>query len=446
MQVGTSNNVNPGGGTSFTSPGAHIGFMTYGPNHGWLGTLSPSLTTARIIAVGGTGVTYASAVLGGMTDDWTAMTGNVFLNENPATPTTFTARNGGRVDFDGVISGSGSVLVGNSIVEGDSTAAGIALNNNGTVVFAGINTYTGPTTVCGRETCTSTARSAPRARSPSARARPSADREPSRARSPFAGGILEAGQAGLGTLTLASSLTFNGPASIYFGGTLSDALGSPGLEISTANFLNTNGNPITINIANISSVGDYALIGYPSINPSGTNLFTLGTLPNRAVGTLAFNNGTGELDLDVTSLASYILWTGTASSSWDTTTTNWTIPGGQPTQYIDSPGDSVRFDDTAGTNNSVTINGADVHPANVNFANNNVTYTVSGTNAIADVTTGHTALQLTGTGTVILLNTNTFTGPTSIGRGYAAVGQRRGRQRRLHFHHQRHYRQRGPGL
>ncbi len=396
MQVGTSNNVNPGGGTSFTSPGAHIGFMTYGPNHGWLGTLSPSLTTARIIAVGGTGVTYASAVLGGMTDDWTAMNGNVSLNENPATPTTFTARNGGRVDFGGVISGSGSVLVGNSIVEGDSTAAGIALNNNGTVVFAGTNTYTGPTTVAQGNLYVNGSLSAS---SLGLRRLGATLGGQGTVKGPVTvqgGGILEAGQAGAGQLTLASSLTFNGPASIYFGGTLSDALGSPGLKISTANFLNTNGNPITINIANISSVGDYALIGYPSINPSGTNLFTLGTLPNRAVGTLAFNNGTGELDLDVTSLSSYILWTGTASSSWDTTTTNWTIPGGQPTQYIDSPGDSVRFDDTAGTNNSVTINGADVHPANVNFANNNVTYTVSGTNAIADVTTGHTGCSLRG--------------------------------------------------
>ena len=61
----------------------------------------------------------------------------------------------------------------------------------------------------------------------------------------------------------------------------------------------------------------------------------------------------------------------------------------------------------------MTINGADVHPSSVTFNNNNTTYTVSGSNAIA----GGTGLQLTGTGTAILLNANTFTGATSIGPG-----------------------------
>ncbi len=61
----------------------------------------------------------------------------------------------------------------------------------------------------------------------------------------------------------------------------------------------------------------------------------------------------------------------------------------------------------------MTINGADVHPSSVTFNNNNSTYTISGTNAIA----GSTGLQLTGTGTVVLLNTNTYTGATSIGAG-----------------------------
>ncbi len=145
IQVGTSVTVNPTGGTPVpTVPGAHVAFMTYGPNAG-IGSLG--VTTNRNINVGGSDVTYASATLGGMTFDWTQMNGNISLNEPPMTPTTFTARNGGRVDFGGTISGSGSVLVGNAIVEGDSTTPGIAVNNNGTIVFYGQNSYTGSTTV-----------------------------------------------------------------------------------------------------------------------------------------------------------------------------------------------------------------------------------------------------------------------------------------------------------
>ncbi len=61
----------------------------------------------------------------------------------------------------------------------------------------------------------------------------------------------------------------------------------------------------------------------------------------------------------------------------------------------------------------MTINGADVHPSSVTFNNNSSTYTISGSNGIA----GGTGLQLTGTGTVVLLNANTFNGSTSIGAG-----------------------------
>ena len=46
------------------------------------------------------------------------------------------------------------------------------------------------------------------------------------------------------------------------------------------------------------------------------------------------------------SLAS-IVWTGSLNSAWDTSSTNWVVQGGGATQYIDSPGDSVIFNDLA---------------------------------------------------------------------------------------------------
>ena len=58
IQVGTSVTVNPTGGTPVpTAPGAHVAFMTYGPNAG-IGSLG--VTTNRNINVGGGDVTYAS--------------------------------------------------------------------------------------------------------------------------------------------------------------------------------------------------------------------------------------------------------------------------------------------------------------------------------------------------------------------------------------------------
>ena len=64
-----------------TTAGANLGFMTFGPDHG-IGSTSPTVVTARNITVGGTGVNYASVVLGGASDDYTAMNGNILLNGN----------------------------------------------------------------------------------------------------------------------------------------------------------------------------------------------------------------------------------------------------------------------------------------------------------------------------------------------------------------------------
>ena len=137
-------------GTSATSGGSNLGFMTYGANAG-VGPV-PTIVTNRSLVVGGNGTPSTSVVLGGFTDDYTAINGSITLNGSA----TFTANGlaaGGRVDFNGTISGSGAVAVGNgssTYVEGDSNAngiQGIQLTNNGAVVFAGANSYTGPTTI-----------------------------------------------------------------------------------------------------------------------------------------------------------------------------------------------------------------------------------------------------------------------------------------------------------
>ncbi len=106
-------------GTSATASGANLAFMTYGPNSRIIGSNPSTLFTNRSIIVNpvpGNG----SVVLGGFTDDYTAMNGSVQLNG----PATFYAAQSGRVDFTGPISGSGGVQIGASspvYVEGAGT-------------------------------------------------------------------------------------------------------------------------------------------------------------------------------------------------------------------------------------------------------------------------------------------------------------------------------------
>ncbi len=413
MQVGTSTTINPdylaGGSLVVTNSGAHVAFMTYGNGSGGLNLgvgPAPTEVTNRNINVGGADVVYASAVLGTMTDDYSAMNGTITLNEPATTPTTFAARNGGRVDFNGQISGVGSVVIGNSVVEGDANTPGIQLLNNGTIVFNGANSYQGSTTITAGKLYVNGSLTLSSSVSVGTGTTLGGSGSISSPVTVQSGGILEAGQLGSGSLTLNGGVTFNGAAAINF--LSAPPVGSPGLVINGA--LTTSGTAPTINIlGSIPGVGNYALIDYTSgVNAS---TFTLTTpLPNRAIGSLIVNGtNADELDLDVTSLAS-IVWTGSTNTSWNTSTTNWMQQGAGATQYIDSPGDSVIFDDSAAPRTNVTINGADVHPSSVTFNNNSSTYTISGTNAIA----GNTGLVLAGSGTVVLMNSNTFTGPTSI--------------------------------
>ncbi len=421
IQCGTSATINPDGGTPVaTNAGAHLAFMTYGNGNGGLNTgvgPSPTEITNRNITIGGADVTYASMVLGTMTDDYSAMNGNIMLNEAATTPTTLAARNGGRVDFGGTIGGIGSIVVGNSIVEGDATSPGIQLSNNGTIVFSntafGSYSYSGPTTVSAGKLYVNGTLNSSASVSVASGATLGGMGSIGAPVTVANGGILEAGQAGVGAFTLNNGVTFSGSATIDFGA-VSPAGSTPGLTVNGS--VTTNGNPLLIDIiGSISGTGDFALLDFSGTTFTNVTGFTLATpLPSRANGSLIVSaTNASEVDLVVTSLSS-IVWTGNNNSSWDTTTANnWVQQGAGTTKYIDNPGDSVIFNDTAAPRTSVSINSGDVHPTSVVFANNTSTYTISGTNAIA----GATDLQLTGTGTVIFLNTNTYTGATSIAAG-----------------------------
>src|SRR5581483_424401 len=146
-------------------------------------------------------------------------------------------------------------------------------------------------------------------------------------------------------------------------------------------------NSVTINVADLVGLSfntPYKMIGYSgAIGGNGFSAFKIGALSSRA---LAFLTNTGsEIDLTVTG-NDFIIWTGTdnLANGWDTSSQNWKLNSdGSSTAFINSPGDTVVFDDTAsGTNTTINLNAANVIPANVTFNNSTNSYTLTGTKGI----------------------------------------------------------------
>ena len=108
-----------------------------------------------------------------------------------------------------------------------------------------------------------------------------------------------------------------------------------------------------------------------------------------------------------------LVWTGSASSSWDATTTNW-LNGITPAAYAD--GDNVFFNNS-GASASVVINSA-VSPGSVTFTNSTINYTISGSSGIS----GSAGLIKSGSGSLTINNTNTFSGGTIISNSSIIIG------------------------
>ena len=161
------------------------------------------------------------------------------------------------------------------------------------------------------------------------------------------------------------------------------------------------------NFVNVSSLP--GISGFPTQLPVLTyttgsgNLdsLVLGTLPSTFSGYLSNNLANFSIDLVLTNgpAAKADVWSGAASTLWDTTSLNWTSSG-LPTNYLDL--DQVTFDDTALTN-LVTVTGTRV-PATVDgltFTNNSLKYVLNGTGKIS----GPAQLVMNGTASVTLSET-----------------------------------------
>lgn len=225
-----------------------------------------------------------------------------------------------------------------------------------------------------------------------------------------AGGNLEAGVSGAGTLT-ASSVNL-------VGSTLRLTVGASNtkLVVTDSNgFQATGANTIQISAINLTP-GTYTLIDYAgTIGGGGFPSFTLSGFPARAIGGMVHNVAGTSIDLNVTAI-DFPKWTGTLNGTWDGVIQNWQlVSGGTATNYQNF--DGLLFDDTATGTTAIDVTSA-FTPSAVTFNNTTKTYTLTGAGGIG----GDTGLIKQGTGRVVLATTNTYTGPTNVQAGILQFG------------------------
>jgi len=215
-----------------------------------------------------------------------------------------------------------------------------------------------------------------------------------------------------GTLTVTGSLTESGGIINLF-----DLSNDPTGLVKTNDQIKVTGalivsgkNTIQVNLLDGPLLnGTYTLIKYGSFSGSPTNF----TLIN-ANGVLT--NQSGEIDIYVNNVRTpgNLKWVGNGvNNTWDTgTTTNW-LNGTNPDAFYFF--DTVLFDDTGSTNPAINLAGTNT-PASVTF-NATKNYTLSGSGRIS----GFGTLTKTNSGTLTILATNDFAGPTVIGGGTLSI-------------------------
>ncbi len=258
------------------------------------------------------------------------------------------------------------------------------------------------------------------------------------------GASIEAGQSGTGSLTLAgltldnnvnininnllqySSTNNSAPAAIKVTG--SNALSAQTnsqygiqLYLGGAPFYNTvpedarllayTGSSNLGQLANLT-VANNLNINIPGI--SGRTVFNF----------LPLSADPGYIDLQFS--VDYPIWTGTGNGVWDNNVNqspqNWKLASSgtnnTPTNF--QVNDAAVFDDSAGTGHTVvSLNGTgNVDPSSVTFNNNVLSYTISGANAIE----GAAVVTMNGSGSVTILNANTYYGGTTINAGRLNIG------------------------
>ena len=172
----------------------------------------------------------------------------------------------------------------------------------------------------------------------------------------------------------------------------------------------------TISILSLPAItsfpAQYPLISYLNYFSFGPPEFVLGTVPGGYAGFISNNPASLTIDLVITSGPRALLWSGTPTGNWDTTTVNW-LHLGSPTAYHQY--DVVTFDNTAIGLTTVNLT-TTLTPNSITVSNGiAATYTFNGTGSLE----GAAALNKKEAGTLTLANSgiNTFSGGVAIEGG-----------------------------
>jgi autotransporter-associated beta strand protein len=228
---------------------------------------------------------------------------------------------------------------------------------------------------------------------------------------------LASGSVNPGSLGGAGTLTITNGDFTVTGGTLTFDLSNDATN-GVNDLLVVNGNldlnsPATISINKLNGNlggGNYRLVKF-----SGALAGSLANLTLSGAGPLDVLQQNGNDNDLVVSPSATVTWTGgTAGNFWDiATSTNWLLNG------VRAPftnGEAALFNNTGGTNPVVTIP-ATVQPVAV-FVSSSSNYTFTGA---ADIGSG-ASLTKSGTGTLTVLNANTFIGGSYLNGGILKLG------------------------
>lgn len=218
-----------------------------------------------------------------------------------------------------------------------------------------------------------------------------------------------------GTLTISNQLTLAGGVTNRF-----DLSNDPAGLLKTNDLIRVFGN-LNVSGTNLLKFslldglpgnGVYTLITYSGTFNGGLSNFALSGIN----GTLTNPPGAIAIIVNAARPPATLVWTGNgANNFWDTGATVCWLNDGAPDRFYFL--DHVVFDNTGASNSLVTLAG-DLTPGSVTV-NATAAYTFTGNGRI----TGSTGLAKANAGTLTLLTTNDYTGPTVITGGTVAVSR-----------------------